>query len=313
MVLQPTGVKADLVRGRPTFINRLLTAVLVHLLNTDYAGGTLVEAMEVLVEHFSSLSAQLTERRSAVCYKSPRRGVAPMLSVGHPEDPPSYNAILATDVSPMTYSSPPHTAGGEVIKGVPPGLQYLLQINQLSIHERFSVSQGRARSFDVLDHRGQRIYQANQHVECCGPTFDLRVRDNRADDVMGVTVSNGCGCSRQAHVTLSTAGLIGSVAFPSNAFITHLSIMSPSNEVLLLILGPSLKISIFGSVTFEVKSRDEQHVVGMIRNEGNRYTITFPKDMEVTMKAMLLASCFYLDALIYDQKRDIADRPSSSS
>ncbi|XP_077327284.1 phospholipid scramblase 1-like [Lithobates pipiens] len=233
-----------------------------------------------------------------------------MMNTEHPEDPPSYNAISAPVVSPLTYS-PPYSSGKDNAQGVPPGLRGLLQINQLSIHERFSVSQRWARSFDVLDHRGQRMYQGNQHVECCGPNFDLRVRDSRGDEVMSVTESNSCGCSREAVLTLPSTGNIGFVSFPSNNFITHLSIMDSSREVLLLILGPSLKISIFGNISFEVKSRDEQHVVGMIRSEGNQYTVIFPMDLEVTMKAMILASCFYLDSIIYDQRRSVTDRPSS--
>ncbi|XP_040203100.1 phospholipid scramblase 1-like [Rana temporaria] len=233
-----------------------------------------------------------------------------MMITEPPEDPPSYNAISTPAVSPPTYS-PLYSAGRETAKGVPPGLQDLLQVNQLSIHERFSVSQRWARSFDVLDRRGRRVYGANQHVECCGPNFDLRVRDSRGDAVMDVIERNCCGCSREADVTLPDTECLGFVSFPSNNFITHLSIMDSSREVLLLILGPSLKISIFGNISFEVKSRDEQHVVGMIRSEGNQYTVIFPMDLEVTMKAMLLASCFYLDSIIYDQKRSITDRPSS--
>lgn len=156
------------------------------------------------------------------------------------------------------------------------------------------------------------MYQAIQHVECCGPNFDLRVRDRRGDEVMGVIENNSCGCSREAALTLKGNKCIGFVSFPSNNFITHLSIMDSSREVLLLILGPSLKISIFGNISFEVKSRDEQHVVGMIRSEGNQYTVIFPMDLEVTMKAMIMASFFYLDSIIYDQRRSVTDRPSSS-
>ncbi|PIO31436.1 hypothetical protein AB205_0063930, partial [Aquarana catesbeiana] len=87
---------------------------------------------------------------------------------------------------------------------------------------------------------GQRMYQATQTVECCGPIYNLKVQDNAGQDVMEVVENRACRCS-------------------------HL-----------------------------VKSRDEQHVVGMIKGEGNQYTVTFPMDMEVTMKAVILASCFYL-------------------
>ncbi|KAM9312397.1 uncharacterized protein PAF06_010341 [Gastrophryne carolinensis] len=53
----------------------------------------------------------------------------------------------------------------------------------------------------------------------------------------------------------------------------------------------------------DVKTRDEEHLVGTIKCENNRFTVTFPLDLEVTMKAMLLASCFYLEFVIFTERR----------
>ncbi|PIO32715.1 hypothetical protein AB205_0109030 [Aquarana catesbeiana] len=156
---------------------------------------------------------------------------------------------------------------------------------------------------------GQHMYQATQDVECCGPIYDLKVRDNAGQDVMAVLENGACRCSRQMEVIIPSYGVVGLVTFHWHSLMTHLSIMNQSKKVVLLILGPSFQTSIFGDIIFEVKSRDEQHVVGMIKVEGNQYAITFPMDLEVTMKATILASCFYLDSMIYSKKRVVANPP----
>ncbi|XP_073479412.1 phospholipid scramblase 1-like [Aquarana catesbeiana] len=224
-----------------------------------------------------------------------------MQNNSYPDPPPDYNAITTT-APPVTYPISSYTAERALGKGVPPGLQSLLQMNQISMQEKFTVSQGSGRSFDVLDQMGQRMYQANQYVQCCGPLYDLKVRNNGGQDVMVLLESHACRCSHLVEVIVPSYGLVGLITLHWNTFVTHLSIMNPSKEVIFLVLGPSFQTNIFGNVTFEVKSRDEQHVVGMIKGEGNKYIVTFPKDLEVTMKALIMASCFFLDSMINDKR-----------
>lgn len=115
---------------------------------------------------------------------------------------------------------------------------------------------------------------------------------------------------------------IGSVKLHWNNLVTHLSVLNASQEVVLLILGPSLQTSIFGNSNFEVaqaeggggvavidlpvlgvgdpcvspqvKSRDEQHVVGFMRMESGNFVLSFPLDLEVSLKAVLLGAVMYL-------------------
>lgn len=93
--------------------------------------------------------------------------------------------------------------------------------------------------------------------------------------------------------------------------VTHLSVMNASQEVVLLILGPSFQTSIFGNSTFEVKSRDEQHVVGVMRMESGNYVVSFPLDLDVTIKATLLGAAMYLDNLILSKKEYVGRKARS--
>ncbi|XP_068129933.1 phospholipid scramblase 3-like [Hyperolius riggenbachi] len=222
------------------------------------------------------------------------------------EDPPNYNAI-APYAPPDSY---PAVAPGPQMelasyKGVPSGLVPLLQVNQLCIREKFSVSQGWGRSFDVLNDAGQQVFQSVQEVVCCGPQYDVRVKDKGGETVMQFLEHCACTCDHQMEVHCPPGYPVGSVKLHWNNLVTHLSVLDASGKLVLLILGPSFPTSVFGNTTFEVKSSDEQHVVGLIKMETDNYLVSFPLDLEVTVKAILLGAAMYLDNLILASRRRV--------
>ncbi|KAM4036976.1 phospholipid scramblase 2-like isoform 1-T2 [Anomaloglossus baeobatrachus] len=233
-----------------------------------------------------------------------------------PEDePPSYN-VIAPYAPPDTGvpSAPPsYQLDTPILKGLPPGMEHLLQINQLIVKEKFTVSQGRNSTFDVLNHVGQRVFQAFQDVVCCGPLYDVKIKDNSGNDVLHLLESCGCTCTREMEVHCPPGYPVGFVKVHNNMMVTHLSIMNSSKQVALLILGPRFQNSIFGNVTYEVKSQDEQHVVGMIKMEGDHILVSFPLDLEVTLKAMLLSSSLYLDYFIKVSRSNLERRARQNS
>ncbi|CAH2272354.1 Hypothetical predicted protein [Pelobates cultripes] len=228
---------------------------------------------------------------------------------GPHDEPPSYSTI-APCAPPATYTSGLPVLSGQM-NWVPPGLENLTQLNQLTVREKFSVSQGWARTFDVLDPVGLRLFQAKQEYRCCGPMYNVKISDNSDREMIEVIQECSCTCTQQAQVYGLSRNLLGSVRLHMNSFVTHLSLLNPVNEVLLLIIGPSFQTNIFGNVTFEVKSRDEQHVVGMIRNESEQLSVSFPLDLDVTVKALLLGGSFFLEFLINQRRRQMRNRRNS--
>uniref|UniRef100_A0A8C5QUE3 Phospholipid scramblase n=1 Tax=Leptobrachium leishanense TaxID=445787 RepID=A0A8C5QUE3_9ANUR len=231
----------------------------------------------------------------------------------HNTAPPSYNTI-APYAPPVTYPPAPYLPAVDTVqlKGVPPGLEYLVQINQLILQQKFSVSQGSGRTFDVLDAAAQRLFQAKQHSQCCGPVYNVRLKDNSNGDILELVEDCGCNCTRQMKVYSRDAALLGYVKLHNNSVVTHLSLLSPTTEVILIIIGPGFETNVFGNASFEVKSKDEQHVVGIMKNESeNQFLVSFPLDLEVTVKALLLSACFYLESLIFDKRTEIINRKSS--
>ncbi|XP_073510713.1 phospholipid scramblase 1-like [Phyllobates terribilis] len=234
---------------------------------------------------------------------------------GPEDEPPSYN-LIAPYAPPSTSapSAPPsYQLDSPILKGLPPGMEHLLQINQLIVKEKFTVSQGRNCTYDVLNHVGQRLFQAFQDVECCGPLYDVKIKDNSGNEVLQLLESCGCICTREMEVQCPPGSAVGFVKVHNNLMVTHLSILNSSKEVTLIILGPRFQNSIFGNVTFEVKSHDEQHVVGMIKMEGDQILVSFPLDLEVTLKAILLGSSLYLDYFIKVSRSNLQRRARHNS
>ncbi|XP_063302166.1 phospholipid scramblase 1-like [Pelobates fuscus] len=228
------------------------------------------------------------------------------LSKGSIQEPPSYNTI-APYAPPVTQppSAPPPELDSTQLKGVPPGLEYLLQINLLNVKEKFKVSQGYGRSFEVLDSVGQRVYQADEIVQCCGPIYNTKIRNNNGENIMEVVQNCECSCTRKVKVFDASGCPIAFVILHWNNLVTHLSILNSTEELVLLIVGPGFHTNIFGNVCFEVKSRDEQHVVGMIKNESEQFVVSFPLDLDVMMKAALLVASLYLGNLIHQKRIEV--------
>ncbi|XP_069819595.1 phospholipid scramblase 2-like, partial [Dendropsophus ebraccatus] len=232
--------------------------------------------------------------------RTPIREDVPYTSLqmkGPQDEPPSYN-LIAPYAPPdtCTPSAPPSCEiDSALLKGLPPGMEHLLQINQLSVKEKFTVSQGLDSHYDVLNHLGQRLFQADHSVGCCGPIYDVSIKDNGGNEVLHLhEPCDCCSCTRLMEVRSPLGTPIGFVKWYWSNLVTHMSVMNFSKEVVLLILGPSFQDSIFGNNTFEVKSQDEQHVVGMIKTETDQLLVTFPLDLEVTVKALLLGASLYL-------------------
>ncbi|XP_069807634.1 phospholipid scramblase 2-like isoform X2 [Dendropsophus ebraccatus] len=169
------------------------------------------------------------------------------------DEPPSYN-LIAPYAPPDTCPPPAPLSsdiGGRVLGGLSPGMEHLLQVNQLTVREKFRVSQGRGFFFDVFNHIGQRLFQADQSAVCCGPFYDVSIKDNSGNEVVHLLEPCRCTCTREMEVQCPMGTPVGFVRLHWNRLITHLSVMNSSKEVIFLILGPSFQDSIFGNSTYE--------------------------------------------------------------
>ncbi|PNI78392.1 PLSCR1 isoform 17, partial [Pan troglodytes] len=84
------------------------------------------------------------------------------------------------------------------------------------------------------------------------------------------------------------------------------TIQNEKREDVLKISGPCVVCSCCGDVDFEIKSLDEQCVVGKISKhwtgilreaftDADNFGIQFPLDLDVKMKAVMIGACFLID------------------
>ncbi|XP_069500732.1 phospholipid scramblase 3-like isoform X2 [Ambystoma mexicanum] len=218
--------------------------------------------------------------------------------------PPSYDAIhppMPATMPLQSHSFPassPQTAIVPYmaqIPGVPPGLEYLTQIDQVVVNEKFSSAQRWGRNYELVNTLGQRIFTGKQEVVCCGPPYNFHIADNNNKEVMQLLVPCQCTCSPNLEIHCPPGNIIGYSVWNWSTFVTSLSIQNATKQTVLVVVGPGFQTNLFGDVNFEVKSNDETHTVGMIRRESGHFSVQFPLDLDVNIKAVLIGSCFFLE------------------
>uniref|UniRef100_A0AAY4EGA2 Phospholipid scramblase n=1 Tax=Denticeps clupeoides TaxID=299321 RepID=A0AAY4EGA2_9TELE len=206
-------------------------------------------------------------------------------SPSRPSPPVVRRAIRRTD---MDYSP----------MGVPAGLEYLAQIDQVLIHQKIELLETLIgfetnNQYEVKNSMGQKIFDAKEQTDCCtrnccGPLrcFDIKITDHNGQEV--VRLARPLRCS--------------SCCCP--CCLQEFSVLGASKETLLKVEGPLCAISCCGDVDFEVKSKDDR-VIGRITKQwsglvkeaftdSDNFGIQFPMDLDVKVKAVLLGACFLI-------------------
>nr|XP_033779769.1 phospholipid scramblase 2-like [Geotrypetes seraphini]XP_033779770.1 phospholipid scramblase 2-like [Geotrypetes seraphini] len=216
-------------------------------------------------------------------------------------------ANLPYQQQPQTYSGPDLKGAVQYvdqIPGVPPGLEYLVQVNQLSVYTKYFTTQS-GKTYEIKNSIGQQIFVGHSDQKCCGPLYDVMLRDNSNTDVIQLLEICKCTCRREVEIYSPPGTIIGYATLSWYTHVTSLSILNASKETVLLIVGPSFRTLIFGDVNFEVRSKDETQTIGQIVKDNNQFSVQFPLDLEVKMKVVLLGATLYLDHLVEMKRRQL--------
>lgn len=107
------------------------------------------------------------------------------------------------------------------------------------------------------------------------------------------------------EVSSPPGNLIGTIEQEWSIFKPAFTIKNGNGETVLRIQGPFCTMSICGDVEFEVLSADGDTQVGKISKQwsgllremftdADYFGITFPMDLDVRMKAVMLGACFLI-------------------
>ncbi|XP_030043144.1 phospholipid scramblase 2 [Microcaecilia unicolor] len=233
------------------------------------------------------------------------------------EQPPNYQFL-----GPDQPTAPPHQEQPQAypdsdpkgmvpyvaqIPGVPPGLEYLMQINQITIQQKYFTTQI-GNTYEFLNTMGQRIFLGKQDANCCGPQFSVKIMDNSNTEVIDLLQPCKCTCTDEVEVHSPPGTIIGYATLNWHVHVTSLSISNASKETVLLVIGPSFRTNIFGDVNFEVKSKDETQTVGQITRDNERFVVQFPLDLDVKMKVVLLGAALFLDNEVQLKRQRMLNR-----
>ncbi|XP_039707638.1 phospholipid scramblase 1-like [Pteropus medius] len=211
----------------------------------------------------------------------------------------------------------------------PPGLEYLSQIDQILIHQQVELLEALTsfetnNKYEIKNRFGQRIYFAAEDTDCCtrnscgaSRPFTMRILDNTGREVITLErplrcASCCCPCCLQEIKIHAPPGVpVGYVTQIWHPYVPTFTLQNEKREDVLKIITPCLIGSCCADIDFEIKSIDEENVVGKISKQwagfareaftdADNFGIQFPLDLDVKMKAVMLAACFLIDFMFFE-------------
>lgn len=247
---------------------------------------------------------------------------------------PGHNTVYPAPVAPPPYTPPsapmlmPTPARPA---GCPPGLEYLTQIDQLLVHQKVEVLEmitdwEMNNVYIVKNSMGQQVFVANEEnniftLHMWGPArpFTINLYDNMRQQVLTLTRPLRCNmccfpcCLQQLEVQSPPGNPIGYVVQNWHPVLPKFTILNEMREPQLKIRGPCCDCRCMSDVVFEVTSLDESAVVGQISKQwggflqegftdADNFGISFPMDLDVKMKAVMVGACFLIDFMFFEHK-----------
>ncbi|XP_075214938.1 phospholipid scramblase 1 isoform X4 [Lycorma delicatula] len=219
----------------------------------------------------------------------------------------------------------------------PPGLEYLTSIDQLLVHQKVELLEAligfeSKNKFTIKNSIGQKVFYAVEDSDCCtrnccGPwrPFEMKILDNYKNHVIHLNRPLACDscwfpcCLQSIEVFAPPGCLVGSIQQEWSILTPQFSIKNAAGDSILRIEGPFCTFSMCGDVEFKILSKDSSQVVGKISKQwagllremftdADYFGITFPMDLDVRMKAVMIGACFLIDAMFFEkvggQERD---------
>ncbi|KAM4675019.1 phospholipid scramblase 3-like isoform 1-T3 [Discoglossus pictus] len=202
----------------------------------------------------------------------------------------------------------------EGIPVVPPGLEYLLQMNHILIKQTRSAFQNYL-TYDILTPDGGLMYRAEQEMDCCGPRLDVRIRNYQNYEVFNLLIPSTCGWDNQLQVFSPPGTILGYIEKEWASMTSSFTILTPDGQLSLKVKGPGWGGGFMSDANFEVKMYDSSANLGVITrvwrglgremiSPNDHYSIQCALDLDVKVKALLIACAIFIDFLCYEQRKN---------
>ena len=223
----------------------------------------------------------------------------------------------------------------QALANCPPGLEYLTQVDQILVHQQvelWEVTTGyqTANRYIVKNTLGQQIYFAAEEStpfcrQCCGINrpFTLAILDNGNNEVIHMarefTCSGPCfccWCKQRMEVQSPPGQVVGYINQNCTFWDPVFSIQDAEDREVLTITGSmsALCCKPFGDIPFQVATPDGNNVGNVTKQwsglaqelitTADNFGISFPMDLDVRMKAVLLGACFLIDFVFFERRNN---------
>ncbi|KAK5638825.1 hypothetical protein RI129_013120 [Pyrocoelia pectoralis] len=266
----------------------------------------------------------------------PGQGGAPMIPSG-PFPPPGQGGAS------MNPSGPP---GGnwmmrpQNVPNCPPGLEYLTLVDTLIVNQIFNMEEALAsqrepeNQFIITNNIGQNVYFAREESDDCSRqfcgsrrAFRMKIFDNYGNQVVQISRPIACQaccfpcCLQKMEVSAPPGTVVGLIDQEWSLLYPTFMIKTPTGETVLQMKGPMCTMNCYADVEFKIFTPDGTNEVGRISKKWSGYAsensaktdvfgISFPMDLDVRMKAVMLGACFLIDMMYFEQN---VSRPNTTN
>ncbi|XP_075732155.1 phospholipid scramblase 2-like [Rhipicephalus microplus] len=218
----------------------------------------------------------------------------------------------------------------EPVPGCPPGLEYLTCVDQLLVHQQLQlleifVPYEQRNRYVVKNTMSQFVFTAIEECDlatrcCCGSNrpFEMSLNDYRDIEVMRLFRPLRCDscccfcCLQEMEICAPPGTVIGWLRQDCTVIFPMFSVLDSDKNVVLQIQGPFCTTALVcNDIVFDVTTRDGKTKIGQITKNWSgllreaftdidNFTLAFPIDLDVKMKAVLLGAVFLIDFMYFE-------------
>ncbi|XP_054731736.1 phospholipid scramblase 2-like [Anastrepha obliqua] len=214
------------------------------------------------------------------------------------------------------------------IPNCPRGLEYLTMVDQLLVKQKVELLEAFTgfetnNKFSIKNALGQKVYFAVEDSDSCtrnicgsSRPFDMKVFDNCRNEVIHMNRPLACSaccfpcCLQTMEVSSPPGCVVGTIEQEWSLCSPSFRIKNHSGDTMLRIEGPFCTFSMCGDVQFNIVSLTGESVGKIVKQwsglaqelftDADFFGITFPLDLDVRIKAVLLGATFLIDAMFFE-------------
>ncbi|KAL4239299.1 hypothetical protein ACF0H5_000116 [Mactra antiquata] len=224
--------------------------------------------------------------------------------------------------------------------GLPPSLQYLAGLDQIIVKQKLEALEiltgfETRNRYAVLNNQGQQIFFVQEESSLCercfmplNRGFQLHVTDNNSQEIMqfrrdfkcctGCCWCGGGCCDMTIYIESPVGNVIGKCVTGDSKWKPHMRVYDAADNHMFTIWGPCCPcqaICCTDDVEFPITDPTLTTRVGMIAKQwrgccvdtftdADQFSLTFPADMTVNCKALLMGALFLVEFYVFEQQKN---------